>query len=475
VTDIAPWPPTRYTEPLRPDFESLFDRFEPVLRIAWRRARGYELEAWQVALLRAITELTDAGRLRFRTVLVSLARQSGKSEIVAALGLLFLLWKASPYVVGIASNREQAELVYKRAMDVILNNPALRKRFDRITGTRGISTNTGGVWELKPAKSAALQGIPVDLGVVDEVHLVKPDLWTDLVNGLGGRADCMVVGITTAGDSASELLLSLYDLESPSFGKFIWEAPEARIPEDDETLAEYIKAANPAVASGRIDAAVYVEDVRAEERKGKREAKAAIRYRLNRFVDGAGADAFISPGDWAALAEPSAAPAGVLYFGIDAPQGLTACTIAGAWKDADGITHTSVVVSWTRPSLSRIGDAAVDLYSRFGPAAFVTDSRNGRSITEELKRRGLPVIVAGYGDVLAGDAMLYSKVVHREIRHTNDEPMLHQMLTAQRVTKGDAWRVVARRGTPWGIDAIRATGNAVWATETQQEPTLGVL
>jgi hypothetical protein len=464
---IEPWPPTRYTEPLDPSFDSLFDRYRAAFRIAWHKSRGYCLEAWQEQLLRAITELRPDGHLRYRQVLVSLGRQNGKSEILAALGLLFMLWKPAPYVVGIASNREQAQLVYDRAMSVILGNAGLHKRFARLTGTRGISTKTGGLWELKAAKSASLQGIPVDLGAVDEVHIVKPALWTDLVNGTGGRPDCIVVGITTAGDDDSELLLHLYGLDDGgSLGRFIWEAPEAEVPEDDDLLADYLRAANPATASGRMPIEAAIEDVRSMPPKD------AIRFRLNRFVEGK-ADDLVPMTTWAGLRVAKGAPwptGSPLYFAIDAPFGFETAVIAAATKDGDQ-TRTRLVAGWANPSpsVARIVNACSVLYAKHSPASFVVDGFSGKLIADELRRRGLPVIVTSRGDVLALSAIFYAKVTGKRIVHEGDELLTMQLPSAQRKTAGEAWRIVGRRGSAFGIDAVMATAAAVWAVETQQE------
>src|SRR5699024_7641481 len=114
------------------------DRYKGAMQLAWRAAMGHELDAWQVSLLRAITELYPksdprAGQLRWRQVLISVARQNGKTELVAALGLMFLLARADGLIIGIASSAEQAGLTYRRAMRVINRNNALAKRFEALT------------------------------------------------------------------------------------------------------------------------------------------------------------------------------------------------------------------------------------------------------------------------------------------------------------------------------------------------------
>lgn len=458
------WPPTRSTSPLSAGHDSLWRRFEAVFRIAWRAAVGYSLEEWQESLLDAVTELRADGRLRFRQVLISLGRQNGKTEIAAALGLLVMLWKSPALVVGIASSAEQARLVYDRTMTVIRRNPALAVRFERLTDTRGIQAKDGSKYEIKAAKSASLQGLPIDLGIVDEVHLLKQALWTDLVNGTGGRPDCFVVGITTAGDDDSVLLKHLYDLAATgaageTFGHFIWEAPEARVPEDDELLAEYLCAANPAIASGRIDVEVVVADVRAMPEPD------AVRYRLNRFVAASEAS-FIPLGQWIAAgrSEDEAFPEGRAVFAVDRTPDWGFATVVAAVRVGE-VVWTEVVASVERPSPEGLADLCGRLYSRHGAALFVMDGYALRDVGLELKRRGLPVRIGTQGDVIAASSLLFAKVVRGHLRHANDPLLSVQVPRAARKNVGEAFRI-SRKDSSVEIDAVMATALAVHAAET---------
>lgn len=464
---IAPWPPTRYSEPLTVSFPSVFARFRGAFRIAWRVARGYELEAWQEQLLEWATELDPAtGRLRRRRVLISLGRQNGKTEIAAALGLLFLLWKASPLVIGIASSAEQARLVYDRTMTVIRRNPALAAQFEALTDTRGIRAKDGGKYEIKAAKSAALQGPPVDLGIVDEVHLVTDALWTDLVNGTGGRADTLVVGITTAGDDASTLLKRLYEEtgDAPGgFGFAIWEAPASEVPKDDETLARYLEAANPSIASGRVDVAVVVEDVRSLPEQD------VIRYRLNRFVASTGS--FISPAAWAACAwgEDEDFPTNLpVVFTIDRTPEWTHATVTATVKDTSGMLWTETVATYVQPSLDSLLSEALRLPS--SSATFAMDGYPLADLAKALERNGRRVHTLRQGDVVAAASTGYSKIVRGQVRHPGDPVVAVQLPHVARKNAGDAFKL-SRTDSAADIDAVLATVFGMHVAETLPPPT----
>lgn len=444
--DIAPWPPARYTEPLAPEFRSAFDGFADLFQMVWRNFAGYELEAWQITLIRSILEIYPdghdrAGQLRFLTVVVSFARQNGKTEIAAALGLWALLVKKTATVIGIASSADQARLVYTRTMKAIRGTPKLARMFRALTETRGIRTVSGGEYQMKAAKSAALQGIPIDLGIVDELHIVAMTLWNDLVNGLGGRPNCILVGITTAGDDDSDLLLHLYErgdaavADGPAarMGFFVWEAPEARIPDDDEQLARYLAAANPGIASGRVDLENTMSVVRGMP------AVDAIRYRLNRFVTGTAALFSLTTWLTGRTADPFPTDVSPVFTIDRTPDWSYASVHAFALTD-DGTTYCDVVASLVKPTLGDLVSIALRL-SRFSPITYAMDGYVLRDLGRELERHGLPVSIATQGDLVNGSSLFYAKMIRGKIKHPGHAIMSMQIPAAERKDLPEGFRV----------------------------------
>ena len=472
--EISPWPPTRYTPPLSPDFPSAFDGYAPMFVLVWRRAFRYEPEAWQLALVRAVLELYPAGhrrggQLRWRQVVISLARQNGKTEIAAMIGLWALLMKIAPTVIGLATSAEQARLVYKRTMQAIAGTPELARKFKALTETRGIQTRDGGAYEIKAAKSAALQGIPIDVGLVDELHILARALWFDLVNGLGGRPNCLVVGITTAGDDASELLLHLYEqgqdaITTPGsegrFGFFVHEAPEARIPDDDDTLGRYLAHANPSLASGRIDIENAITEVRSMPPED------AIRYRLNRFVKAT--SAFITPEAWGACASTEPFPTGVQpIFTIDRTPDWGYATIAAFAKLPDGRISCDIVASFVKPTITQLANACTIL-SAHNPRTYGMDGYSLRDLGRELEVRGLPVTIATGSDVLNASALFYAKIIQRKLAHPGHMLMSIQIPRTARKNVGEGFRVT-RAGSSVEIDAVMAHVLGVHLAETSRD------
>ncbi|WP_177243880.1 terminase large subunit domain-containing protein [Microbacterium sp. AR7-10] len=481
AAEIQPWPPARWTPPLSPDFASAIDGYLPLFHLVWERAFGYTLEAWQITTIRHALEIYPeghprAGQLRHRQVIISLGRQNGKTEIAAAIGLWALLMKARPTVVGIASNADQAKLVYKRTMGAIKGTPQLARKFRALTETRGIQTIDGGTYEIKAAKSAALQGIPVDVGLVDELHILVRELWFDLINGLGGRPNSLVVGITTAGDAGSELLLYLYDLGEQAIaagidgdrrvGFYCWEALEAHIPPDgaagDAELAREIARANPSVASGRRDMEIELAEVRGMPPQD------AIRYRLNRFVDSV--SEFITRDLWDANYTREPFPDGRPLFTIDRTPGWDYASIGVFGKMPDGRTYCDLAASIVRPTISQLADICQQL-ARHNPTTFGMDGLTLKDLGKELELRGLPVTMITHADILNGSALFYSKVQQGQLAHPGNDLLARQIPVTKRKDSGDGFKI-SRKESSVAIDGVMSHVIGVQLAETQLTPEL---
>lgn len=487
--------PATYTPALSSD-PAKFVSDGPMLRafiaIAWRtpeHPNGIKLDVWQAWLIDRILERYPddwpdrrlAGRLRYRQCVVSIPRQNGKSVLGAIFALYGLMFhEAGPVVVGVASSAEQARIVYNRVLFVIQSNPSLKKRFAKMTETRGIKTKDGsGTYEIKASKGAALQGIPTSLSIVDELHITAPAVWSALVQGTRTRRNGMVLGITTAGDEDSELLIRLYKLGMKAcepdtiesgklqrFGFFLWQAPEAVIPEDDDALEAWLLASNPGAYEGRVEIADMITDVRAEPEQD------VIRYVGNLFV--ASVATFLPPEKWAQneRGKPFPDP------GLDGySRARVSIDRTPDWGHASihigvtryGITHVEVVASIVRPTIEILAEACVNLNASVpgGVELFAVDGYSLRDLGKELDRQGLNVHIGTQGDMLTASSLLYSRVIQRKIRHSGDELLRRQIPRAVRKNVGDGFRISRRDSSD--IDAVIGTALLVLVCETTRD------
>lgn len=477
MPELANWLPARHSAPLAADFPSHGDWLLDLVDLVWTLPDGSTLvlDEWQRWLIRAALETypeghSRAGELRYRQVLISMGRQNGKSVLGAVFGLYGLIREAGALVIGVASSAEQARIIYTRLLSVVKGNAALSQRFERLTDTRGITSKDGGRYEIKASKSAAVQGLDLTVGLCDELHIMKPELWTDMVNGTRARRNGIVVGITTAGDENSELLKGLYaQVESgpgERFGYFIWEAPDSLISDDDETFGQYLMAANPAAACGRLDLETVIGDVRGQPETD------ILRYAFNRFV--AAQTVFISAESWlrCTRADGESMPTGRPVFAIDRTPDWGFASIVAAVKDDRGIVHSEVVASVTRPDLEQLVSIAAQL-AVHSPVAFVMDSYSLGDLGKELKKRGLPAHMGTQADAINASARLYARIKAQTVRHAGDPLLSMQMPRTIRKNVGNNFRI-SRKDSSVEIDAVIATSLAVLVAETKTDTPLQV-
>lgn len=472
------------TEPLSANYPSEADWLLPIVELAWRSADDpdFQLDHWQADLIRRILEVYPegherAGELRYRQVVCSMGRQNGKSVIGAILGLFGLLRAPGQLVIGIASSAEQARILYERTMHVIRSNPSLSARFDKLTETRGIRAKDGGKYEIKAARSGALQGLPLNVGLCDELHIMPSALWSDMVNGTAAKRNGLVVGITTAGDDNSELLKQLYEVGHKAiqgdktlerFGFFLWESADAKVPDDDNELAEYLKQANPALEAGRLDIATVISDVRSMPEVD------VIRYRLNRFV--AASSTFITPTMWQACARPGdmsfpkdARP----IFTIDQTPNHDYASIVATVKGEDGYTYTELVASIVKPQMGDLLNICNQLL-QFSPMTFGMEGfALGGTLGKELRIRKFPVAILSSSDIVNASSMAYSLIAQKKIRH-GDEPLLSiQFPRTVRKNVGESFRI-SRQDSSVEIDGVLATVMGIYLAQTRLEHSLQV-
>lgn len=477
--------PARYTPPLSEDFPTDGDRLIALVSKAWRTEDGkpLELDEWQKWLLRAILERYPddhkdpllAGHLRWRQCVVSVPRQSGKSLLGAILGVYGLLMhmpNGGAQVLGIASSLEQAMLIYKRVHFVVTNpeKPWLTKRFKKATERRGILTADGSSrYDIKPAKSAALQGVPISLCLFDEGHLAKEGLWTDAIQGTTSFEDGLVLMITTAGDEKSETLKDLYktgqaaidgDPSLERFGFFVWEAPEGCAIDEKAILSS-----NPAVESGRIPLDRVLSDLRSVP---EREAR---RYRLNQFANGS-YSSWLPAEYFHKCAGSGISEIEGSVLALDITGRYEFATIAAAKKNGD-IVETEIVAEYVQPSDAQLYKELTDLYRRHRVRAIAMDIRKAPALAHRLKDNGFIVYRLSTGEVSAATAQAYAMFETGKVIHSNDQRVIAQLPKGVAKYVGESW-FLSRRDSLGDIDALLATIFAMYVANTQNSSGIGV-
>lgn len=467
MTNKQDWLPTLYTEPLSEDFPTDGDKLLKVVDIAWKVSGqpDFELDEWQRWLIRHVLETypedhPKAGELRYRQAVISVARQNGKSVLGAIFALYALVLKdpASAEVLSVAYTTEQAKIIYDRVRYVFENNAFFKKKY-KSTGFRGIthrSEASTASYTVKSKAGEGLQGVPVTAFLNDELHLTPETTWDAAVSGTTSTQG-FVLGITTAGDENSTLLKRLYEEGKQAaagegnerFGFFLWEAPEHLDLLDPEAL----KAANPAIACGRIDVDDLINSLSAMPEPQVR------RYHLNQFV--ASEAAWLPMSMWHAL-DTGDIPQGPVVYGIDRSHNWDYATITANVK-SDGKVHTKVIASLVQPTIDGLEELA-RAADRKRKGKWYMESSMLKELALRLRDQGMDVEYVTKGQMAGACSTTYALISRRHVVHGGDE-----LLTKQ-VPKGVAKQssngfTINRRDSSGAVDSLIATILGVYGAE----------
>ena len=135
---------------------------------------------WQKWVLKHMLELLLDGGLRFRTVIVLVARQNGKTLISQILALWFLVAFQWPVVLGTAQDLDKAEDVWDGVVqwctELDENDEPVRPelyeivlRVSRVNGKKALETTFGTRYRVKAANPRSARGLTGNLILLDEL------------------------------------------------------------------------------------------------------------------------------------------------------------------------------------------------------------------------------------------------------------------------------------------------------------------
>lgn len=472
---LGDWHPARFTPSLSggEEFPTEGDKLLTFAGRYWtipEVSGPLALDDWQRWLVRHVLEVYPEdwpvehlrGQLRFRQVVISMGRQNGKSLLGALFVIYFLaLHVRGPRVIGLASVDRQAKIVYDRVRYGIDNNHALGREI-RTTGTRGITRRDGsGLYQTLPAREDSAQGEPASGVIYDELHLGLAALWDAMVLAQRARRNSLIVGITTAGDDDSHLLIRLYREgeaairgDDERFGFFCWEAP------DDQLTEANVLAANPAIACGRVPLDVAMSDAakmmgdHTRGPDGLTGPQRVTRYTLNRFIEGS-ADAWASVTAWQDSTGDVDHGEALTVYGIDRTTDWEYATIT-ATSQQGATFSTEVVATLTDPTFDRLLDACLALATRGGRRAYAMPADTLARLAERLREEGEEAWKLASTEMASAAQHGKALIGRRQITHHGHPLMRLQMARARPRATSDGWKL-SRSLSTGDIDAVLAT------------------
>lgn len=497
--------PRVYTPPLR---ELTPETSLGFAMIAFAQMIGIPLLPWQKWLAIHMLELLPSGKFRFRTVVLLVARQNGKSTFAQVLALFFMYVQEVPLVLSTAQNLDIAEEVWAGGVEMVEGDEELvqlRARVVQQRGSKALELTNGSRWKVQAATRRGGRGLSGDLVMLDELREHQTwAAWSAISKTTMARDNSIVFALSNAGDISSVVLRHLRMMAHKALGDpdGLWLDPVTGLPLEeevleldddelptDETLGIFEWSAKP----GRS----------VRDREGWQEANPSLGYTITekailaalvsdpewtfrtevlcQWFDGATEGPFPS-GTWAGSTDPESrlADGTRVVYGIDTSWDRTMTRIVWAGYRPDGKVHFELVASragteWVIPWLTsadrkRKPDGVVWQVSG-APVSSLTDPL--RKYNEDAEREGrptLPLIEWAGSDLSRGTGQFYDGIAHLDDDEKHDPNLFHRPQPALDVaantalpkTAGDGW-LWDRSKSPVDISPLVAATGAVWA------------
>jgi len=248
---------------------------------------------WQHKVLWDVYGTVENDRRQYRYAYLEIPKKNGKSTLIAAIALYHLVCDPKGgQIFCCASDRQQAEIIYKAACGMREQNPDLEEILKLTDSKKEIkNTITGTTFKVLSAEAYTKHGLNPTVVIFDELH-AQPNrnLWDVMTFGAGAaRKEPLWWVITTAGDDPDRHSIGweihdkakrIMDGESDNQA---WYVKIYGAPEDANIFEESTwYAANPSLGS-----AISIESVRQEatDARDSEGAEKLFRWlRLNQWV-----------------------------------------------------------------------------------------------------------------------------------------------------------------------------------------------
>lgn len=437
------------------------------------------LDPWQEEVIARIGELLPDGRPRFRTVLILVARQNGKTLLAKVLILFWLFHKKRETVLGLANTLAYAKRVWSEVVDEATTNGLLAIRLPdkpvRLAiGEETLKGPNGCQYRIAAANRNAGRSLTVHRLICDEIREHRNwEPWNAATFAQNAVPDAQAICISNQGDDQGVVLdalraAALNYIETGEgdyrLGLFEYSAPDGSDPCDIEAL----KQANPNLGY-RIDPdALMGAAMRAKAAGGKELAgfRTEVLCQRVRLLDPA-----IDPDSWERCGTDSpldlAQQRDKVVLCLDvALDGSHAALVAAAV--VDGMVHVEVAAAWagwgcTATVRQQLPDLVAKIRPRqlgwfpSGPAAALSADLTAS------KARGWPPkgtqLEEVRGDVTAACMGLAELVKAGGVRHPGDALLNSHAAGAQKLYRGDAFAFRRQGMDP--IDGAYALAGAV--------------
>lgn len=329
------------------DFQKLFKFADGMLQ-----GKPMELAPFQEFILHNLFawKHKKEGFNRYSKAYIQVARKNGKSMLLGYIGLFKALFTAYAQVFVVATKKDQAAIVMREIKKMLDGAPAVKENFKIYSGLHMRCSTTDA--QLGPLSSDAntLDGLGVDLGVVDEYGAhPNSDLYNVILSSQMYKPDAQICIITTAypntltSPAYSErcMVMDMFDGKIPFNERYfgmIYELDKEEIEDDSENGWKnpdiWIKA-NPLLA----DFPVVIDKMKNDYQDGlanPEKMSAFMTKNLNIWLIGDGSASYMDYREWQeCLCDKVDFSGREVYVGVDMSKSTDLCGVSIVSKDED--------------------------------------------------------------------------------------------------------------------------------------------
>jgi hypothetical protein len=469
----------------------------------------YPLDAWQRWAVIHGLELLPDGRPRFRTLLVEVGRQNGKTTLLTVLSLWWQFVVEVGLILGTSTKLDYAKESWHAAVRLAESAPALTRqraaRWRRDTnGEQESWTLAGSRYKIAASNPEGGRSLPVERLILDELRQHHDySAWLASVNAGNAQRNFQVWAITNAGTDRSVVLNDLHDAcevflawvnevgasnvaaaaaAAPGdwrTGMFSWSCADSANPLDPAELAR----ANPNLNNPRsgepstetlLGAARIAVAAGGEALAGFRTEVMCIRVRAMNLA--------IDLGAWARCADAGSLDAfrDRVAACLDvSPDGQRADLVVAVVLP-DGRTRVEAVKSWDGLAavraelpawLGRVRPYTFGWFPGSGAAALAADLSTPKSGRVGWPPRGVRSIAEIKADAPAVCMGFAALVGEQAIAHSEQDALTAQIGNAEKRARGaDGLWVFDRIPGSGYVTAVYAAAGAVHLARTMPPP-----
>lgn len=441
---------------------------------------GIEPDPWQDWFWLHALELNPDGTYRFRTILLLVARQNGKTTAVQVLFLWALFTGRAKLAVGTAQDLGIARRTWHAAIKLARADDELREQIAAVRKANGqemLELVNGSEYIIQATNEDAGRGLQgVDLLHLDELRTHTDDgAWGALTKTTMARPNSLTICTSNAGSDVSVVLNRLHAAalaeSDPTLFLAEYSAPDGCSLDDPEGRA----AANPSLGHGRLSMAaldsaqaldppnVYRTECLCQRVDVLDSAVDLAAWKASRdTVATLGIRADETPEAFAVRRKALRLAACVDV----APDGAHV-TLAIAALEADGRVRVEVAAAWKStqearaqlPAVLKALNPAHTAWFPSGPAAALAPVlRPLAKEAGELRGQKVAEVCMGLADMVKA----------RRVLHSGDPLLDAHIGGASRLHSGDGWRFT--RAGAGHVDAAYAAAGAVYLAITTHKP-----